>query len=56
MKCPKCGKTLLKLENGTYICGPDCKATYTEKELQDILDAKKIEEDTEIWKQFRKFH
>ena len=51
MKCPKCNKTLMRLRDGEYICSPDCKSVYSEKELQGILDAEMIEEDTEIWKE-----
>ena len=36
MKCPKCGKVLQKTENGKYICTPNCKMIYSEKELKDM--------------------
>ena len=55
MKCPKCGKELLKLENGKYICTPDCKMSYSEKELKDIQDIKMLNEDLEIWKEAQKY-
>ena len=50
MKCSKCNKTLIRLNDGSYICAPECNSVYSENELQIIRDAQMIEEDTEVWK------
>ena len=52
MKCPKCGKVLMKTNDGSYICSPECGGVYSE---QDLRDAQMIEEDMEIWKSSQKF-
>lgn len=51
MKCPKGNKTLIRLEDGSYSCSPECNSVYSENELQIIHDAQMIEEDTEVWKE-----
>ena len=35
MKCPKCGTTLAKSNDGKYLCTPECKSIYDEKDLEE---------------------
>ena len=35
MKCPKCGTTLVKSNDGKYLCTPECKSIYDEKDLKE---------------------
>lgn len=48
MKCPKCGKVLMKINNGNYICSPDCKYVFDtckkmRNDIQKIVDEAKKE-------------
>lgn len=64
MKCPKC-ETKLSLtpmsKCPTYqdqkenYCSK-CHHIYSDEDLSKIKEAELIEEDTQIWKEFRKFH
>lgn len=59
MKCPKCNTDLramrvptrLSIEQSLKFYCPSCKKELSEKEIKDILDAEKIEEDTQTWKE-----
>ncbi|MBR4317089.1 MAG: hypothetical protein IKP65_09070 [Alphaproteobacteria bacterium] len=57
MKCVKCGKELSKInsEKTPYLC-ETCGLLYEPKDIEDMLEAEKIEEDTKIWKECQKFH
>jgi len=35
MKCPKCGKVMFKLENGKYICSPECKTIIKQNKAKN---------------------
>ena len=63
MKCPKCGEELSltpmsmcidKSYQKKNFCFK-CMKRYSDREIEDLEDAEKIEEDTEIWLQFRKY-
>ena len=57
MKCVKCGKELSKInsEKTPYLCETR-GLLYEPKDIEDMLEAEKIEEDTKIWKECQKFH
>lgn len=54
-KCIKCGRKLAKLSSETtpYLC-EKCGLFYEKKDIQDIEDAEKIEEDMKIWRTRKK--
>lgn len=62
IKCPECGHVLINTPMSMCIdrsqqkknwC-PTCHKHYSEKDIQNIKDAKMIEEDTKIWKESQK--
>lgn len=57
MKCIKCGKELAKInsEKTPYLC-ETCGLFYEQKDIEDMQESEKIEEDTKIWKECQKFH
>ena len=57
MKCPNCNEELsIKLTDSYQVqeyCR-HCNKSYSDRDLQDIKDTEMIEEDTQIWKEFKR--
>lgn len=64
MKCPNCNQELFftlvsEIRSGETkfvqnYC-KNCHKKFSERELQDIIDAEKIEEDMKFWKESQKY-